>query len=485
MKNKLAFIALIIFQWNVYSQDWRFFNDTLVYYYQASHSDQFFTVRAKEKILLDDSNYKVFFSDNIIPTDSALSSFTGLNRYYRYLRGSIFGDSLSIYSDSIVSDENVFFQLNYEVDEPKPFNISLGTEITLVSSTDTTLFGTPDSVRYYSISNGTTLIQSKKYGVISYPNQFSDSLFNYQLVGIENLVGIDFNFHNEIFDFEIGDVFVYEVEYDDWSDGTVGEITDINRLEVINRFIINGLNYYSVSSEGVSEGAYSIYPPILDENSLFDYPGEQLIYLRADDISTNYLVDFFLDEGIIKDRIKLGHNYVINEEGNLVQTIGLSGLKDTYTTFGYYEDIESKYRVNFSELLSHPDILQKSISTQLMATYEAGFGLNHFRWDGHEQVVTKHLIGAIKSGIEMGNFSAGTEVLNTTEVQLYPNPSKNSINFSDPVIQLLIIDMSGKTIYKSNDSVNEIDVSQLKEGVYIIKGLNLLGENFQSKFIKK
>ncbi|WP_340112949.1 T9SS type A sorting domain-containing protein [Maribellus mangrovi] len=71
---------------------------------------------------------------------------------------------------------------------------------------------------------------------------------------------------------------------------------------------------------------------------------------------------------------------------------------------------------------------------------------------------------------------------NLKSVGLYPNPVKDKIHLTDyePNEQVGIYNVAGTLILNSVMSSNEIDVSKLNPGVYLIKG-----ESFVSKFIKQ
>jgi len=59
-----------------------------------------------------------------------------------------------------------------------------------------------------------------------------------------------------------------------------------------------------------------------------------------------------------------------------------------------------------------------------------------------------------------------------TAIILYPNPTKNMLYVVDserPIERLSIFDMNGKTIYLSEDSANSVDVSDIAQGIYMVK----------------
>lgn len=107
------------------------------------------------------------------------------------------------------------------------------------------------------------------------------------------------------------------------------------------------------------------------------------------------------------------------------------------------------------------------------------------------------------SGSDFSQFSqqvvvlksiTGTDIINKSEVQIFPNPVKEmlKINFGNPVLNKLLIEInsiSGQKVYSqqlNNEGFNQasINVQGLKPGIYFIRisdGLHLIAER---KFVK-
>lgn len=69
-----------------------------------------------------------------------------------------------------------------------------------------------------------------------------------------------------------------------------------------------------------------------------------------------------------------------------------------------------------------------------------------------------------------------------TTFKVYPNPTKNILNFSETLKEINIYDLSGKLIQKGNG--NQINVSNLSKGTYLLKGITNSGKTINQKFIK-
>lgn len=77
---------------------------------------------------------------------------------------------------------------------------------------------------------------------------------------------------------------------------------------------------------------------------------------------------------------------------------------------------------------------------------------------------------------------------NENPITLFPNPTKDYINISNPTNQILeritVTDVTGKTILVSEDNSNLIDVRVLQIGLYFMK-MEFEGKTYQQKFIKQ
>jgi len=75
--------------------------------------------------------------------------------------------------------------------------------------------------------------------------------------------------------------------------------------------------------------------------------------------------------------------------------------------------------------------------------------------------------------IGLGTTETGTDNVNLTQVNVYPNPVKYELkimNYELRIMNVEILDITGKIIYNSSFIINNsINVSALASGVYFIK----------------
>jgi hypothetical protein len=475
----LLILALLSTISKVHGQDWKPYNDTLIYYYQASNTGDYFTLRTETKTVIGDETH-IQFVDNIIPCDT-IAHPDGHQLYYDH-NGSVLGDSMVVLEDNIWIDNTVQFTTNMTLGDTLPFSITAGTEITYLSAVDTIIFDTPDSVKYYVISDGTQLIQSKNFGLIHYPKQNSDSLITYELVGIENIVGLSFDHHNEIFDFEIGDKFYYynsyfSVFFDVWG-------SNYSTMRILDKHEIDGRYYYNVNIDG---NYIADYPRTYGEDPPFDHPGETVQYCRGcDGISSIAFPQVMQENNEYFSGIRLGHNYTLSpESGNILQVVGFGSVEDSYTTLGFTGSVDWNTTKHYNFYPSDEAELLKRISGDYYhVVYEEGLGMVFFDGSGFEDGHTRKLKGAIKSGDTLGVVDLSIIEQELNDFNLYPNPSEGSVSFDQDLSQIKVFDLLGNQVLFIEETCSLIDLGHLESGNYLIVGISISGVLKSARIVK-
>jgi hypothetical protein len=75
--------------------------------------------------------------------------------------------------------------------------------------------------------------------------------------------------------------------------------------------------------------------------------------------------------------------------------------------------------------------------------------------------------------------------IDKSNITVYPNPVKSVLNFSEEVSNIKIMDLSGRTIKQISTSEKAIDVSKLKNGIYIITATTKRGNTITKKLVKE
>ena len=100
------------------------------------------------------------------------------------------------------------------------------------------------------------------------------------------------------------------------------------------------------------------------------------------------------------------------------------------------------------------------------------------------------------AGIDGGPIGADWELIDYTGIsnvttdkgglKIYPNPATSYLNIENDFNTLQIFDITGKQVYHSNDnSLKVLDVSNLRQGVYIIAVTDMNNQKLVEKFMKK
>ncbi|MCG2610224.1 T9SS type A sorting domain-containing protein [Flavobacterium sp. SM15] len=86
---------------------------------------------------------------------------------------------------------------------------------------------------------------------------------------------------------------------------------------------------------------------------------------------------------------------------------------------------------------------------------------------------------------QSGTLSTPSNEFNANALVLYPNPAHFSIAFSEPVKELEITDVSGKTIKVFKGFNSDYTINDLAKGIYFVKGTTQNDSRFIKKLIKE
>lgn len=171
----------------------------------------------------------------------------------------------------------------------------------------------------------------------------------------------------------------------------------------------------------------------------------------------------------------------MGQDGTLSYTVDGWGILKTPA--GSFEVLRVKTEVTKSD----------TIFIQLL-----GFGIRIpsnetiYEWyskgEGFPILTVTEQLGQITSTVYNDNMTVGIKnAINENNNLIYPNPVTNRLNLelNSPNYSVSIIDLSGRTILKSNSlSPTQLDVSLLPKGVYFIKLINQESNDIL-QFIKK
>lgn len=82
------------------------------------------------------------------------------------------------------------------------------------------------------------------------------------------------------------------------------------------------------------------------------------------------------------------------------------------------------------------------------------------------------------------DVNLGIDINKINHLSIYPNPTENILNFSQPLRNINIYDLTGRNIKSYANIQDKIDVSELARGNYLLQGHQDSGEKVIKKFIK-
>ncbi|SFB79707.1 T9SS type A sorting domain-containing protein [Kaistella jeonii] len=87
--------------------------------------------------------------------------------------------------------------------------------------------------------------------------------------------------------------------------------------------------------------------------------------------------------------------------------------------------------------------------------------------------------------VKLSAEGLATQEADFTKINIYPNPIKDILNFSEEVSNVKITDVSGTMVKQISAKGKSIDVSALTKGVYIISATTRAGETVNRKIVKE
>lgn len=87
--------------------------------------------------------------------------------------------------------------------------------------------------------------------------------------------------------------------------------------------------------------------------------------------------------------------------------------------------------------------------------------------------------------LRMKDVSLGTENLALPQLDIFPNPVIESLNFISPLKNPKVMDATGRVLISVSGMHKSMNLSSLKSGVYLLQGYNQQNVMITKQFIKK
>ena len=483
MFKSLLFFILLLHGSIGISQNWSIVNESKVTFFK--HSDSTFI---SNTIVID--SVKIIAGSKTYYTGSEVKpclTCSGYNPIYKYAPEFL---GFEIFQDTL-SDE---FTINGNSLKPKAtlnemWVFNTGITATLSGVGDSLVFGTLDSIKTISLSSGETILISKKNGVLQYPD-FENSGTHFSQTGFHE----GQNSHGEYlpnfwstYNFNVGDVFCYEV--DSWVLFTAPfyniKMTILAKhysfgndtlKYTVKLLIKNRINYYAG------------FPEFYYEDFTYNYT-ENLVFVNDEKLVENSfgLAGFNIDstEFLAFNKFPFDHN--LKQSGG--PTSPRYYLNNTVMSSPFGPSKKSVLYMHHSDSL----LIQyaSSSSYNFTSIFANNYGLIKHSFQAFEGGYGLVLIGAIKNGDTIGTIYDYPADLGLTQYQqnndliITPNPAHEFIYFSLNAVRVKIYNLSGQFVFEATLEGQQLDISNLDNGMYLIQVLNEVGETSTGKFLKE
>jgi hypothetical protein len=454
-------------------QKWRPFNSKWIYNYSVGQGD---SINFDVSIWCDSIDASdidsIYFLNRITVQDE--------NNYYR--NQSHFLQEKVIFSNNnmtfrFMDPESYVIKPKSNVNDSWVFDTIDNIQAKVIQTAVKPIFGENDSVKVILLSTNDTIIISKSYGIIQFPNFGNKG--NFHLIGIDNLrLGSTVPKLNDFINYSTDDLFEFKLFTSTKGTNPRDHIEDwqhyrykITRTKKENDTLVlwrSGNGYHFQSNLYSPLGLPTSYGPDFYINDSIVIDLSSYAFLNGynhDLINTTSDLFTYLDISY-SDEFKEFQKYCTTSEPDIIS-------KDTliYSVFGehHYQTFVSKAGLVDDHLtIIHGDFSSASYNLKLIACQKKDYSYGVFSNDTL--------------------FSNTNQTLQKTEINVYPNPSNDIIYLdlttSNPVY-VKIYDQMGMCIFDQRfDSKQiEIDIKNYKPGLYFIN-CEFNRNNFRTKFIK-
>lgn len=489
MKTKTIFLSLILSFYTLFSQNYsvNFTSQALRYLAQTQYPSivgasefHYSTVKIENTETSNDTSFFYYTNDFLSDTCGQAQAYECFNKY----SGSILGSKTFILSNGdsyfVFRNDTFLIKTTGEINETWHFinrPNSKYIEAKVINIDTLTTFNGIDSVNYIELNmknasnnitndiiNGTTIILSKNYGIISIPDlkKINSTIINHLLTGY----GYSPLTNRTVYDFEVNDEFHYFIE-----DHLSNEYIYNETRKVISKNFSsnNDTVYYSFERKRY----YAYNPPIqLFLNDTINKTITNLDSLISNSQFNSCNCDHFMSTN---------NSYTAYNNRFVTKTYCLP--VEQYSDSIYIYNIPSKSNKNtmFEETASMKYILGCGELVHYSAYYESSTPYAHPK---------EELIYYSKGQEEWGApIITEAEVLhNYDNVIISPNPFLNVFNISNnsKINEVKIYNTIGELIfYKTNVNSKEISINleNKNSGIYIVSVISKNANSF--KIIKK
>ncbi|MGV6861116.1 MAG: T9SS type A sorting domain-containing protein [Putridiphycobacter sp.] len=456
-----------------FAQDWSIINPNRTVFFQ--HSDSAYIsntiVVDSTNILGMDSTFYTGYAFKYCDTCQGFSLAQPI--IYRYAK-ELLGFSITHSSShqNYILDEDTIYH-HAQLSDSWDFNASQTASVVAVG--ETSILGVTDSIKTIELSTNDTIILSKNYGVIRYPD-FENTGAYYEMVGYhegQNSFGDYLPNFWRTYDFNVGDLFCY----------------------VVNKYYLCYNYFYEASVR------------ILQDQSI----GNIKQFL----VQTIYTFNSSASEpDCLQDSYVLNSIHVINIENDKNRYENINGVAKVNTNCLAMNNLSPIMQYNYNDFQSYMystylndslfgltkkihhlslygDSLLKLAPTSHYKYFASNVGMTLLEQAPTlNEIIESRLVGTIINGDTTGTIFNYPDDLGLKTVEpskalnVYPNPTHDNIYLPQTFKTVSVFTTLGQKVLEVKTGDTILDVSTLPKGLYLIQAVDQNGMVYQSKIIK-
>lgn len=460
--KKIIFLIFVLYSTGSFSQNWQPVNPAYRCNYQTDTSAFISNTILVDSVKVENGDSVFYLNRVAVAVMNQSWDYYAMTNLPQFLQRKMIKESNGFYHfyDTLSFCINPFATIN----DTWLYDTLNSITATLFQQGIDSLFGILDSVKYIYLSTGDTIILSKNYGIVRFPNGYGQNHF-YELKGVEGPdVGEQVPGFWEFFDFNVGDELQYESgswamcaqDHYSFKHKIVSKNISGDTITYYTEKFLTGLYYNSCMSPPEWD-FYSFHGPsmlqfINSKTDLFNACNNQIVSINNYGLSSS-----FTGSGCINPYTET-NIYVIQKLKN--DQNGL--IKECYQAQYLCNDTSDLYYVCSGETV--------------LITFVEGLGEVNHQIMGFEWSLGESLVGYVKNGDTVGNLTPDSLWLYTnqnnsskTVISIYPNPASGILYLESHEQWAVaeIIDLNGKVVKRAEG--NEIDISDLRNGLYAIR----------------
>ncbi|MCF8457017.1 MAG: T9SS type A sorting domain-containing protein [Bacteroidales bacterium] len=455
--------ATLTTAWQLHAQNWEIINPGYIYNFQYSDSEYYLSNSLWTDSVEVQGNDSLLYLSRRAVRDSI---YLLANQPHFLQRKVLVTDSLVHFYDTA----SYVIKRKFDVGTSWLFDTTNNITASCTGKYSGLTFGNADSIKVITLSNTDTILLSKNYGILQFPDFGSGE--RYSLKGIDNLqIGECSPKFADFFTFEVGDVFVYKKHYQDPECIYEG----FEKYIIMQVLSLQDTLSYQVSKETW----YMQFQPCW---------GFNLSGYHTDTTVINYSSDDYLISNYYNNQL------IANYDSDLIWAFVPSGNGSYYCQAKSYLDdlgIITKSIGSSEEWWLENTVFEESTIQDLLNPTSAtgpnvyiqkvkkGIGVYEDFFGMFETGRSTELIAWQTQTSSFGNLDTLPEwwysnpEIESKSISIYPNPSNGEVHISGLMYSpyhLSLFDISGKHILERQIESNEttIQLDGIRDGVYIL-----------------